>query len=124
MKIHIDDSNTYKIISYSDKSFQLQDKTVESNLILYKNKIIENWLNGNHKNLTIQHLNEVVSWMPDIIILGTGKKLIFPEQKIIHQINKHNIGFEVMDTGAACRSYNLLANERKNVAACLILNDN
>ena len=126
MKIELDISNPdfYKIISYSDDSFHTKDRIVKSNIIITKDQLIENWLDDGYSCFATQHLEKVIAWQPEIIILGTGKALIFPHPEIIAYINSKNIGFEVMDTGAACRSYNLLIDEGRNAVACLFLPGN
>ena len=123
MKIKLDSENTnfYKIISYSNNYFQLKDKTVDSNLLISKNYFRENWLKEGHQHLATQHLDEILSLEPEIILIGTGKQLVFPDQELISYVTAKNIGFEVMDTGAACRSYNLLIDEGRDVVACLFL---
>ena len=126
MKIELDINNPdfYKIISYSDDSFQTKDKIVRSNIIITKDRLIENWLDEGYQSFAMQHLDEIIAWQPEIIILGTGKTLSFPDQEVIAYVNAKNIGFEVMDTGAACRSYNLLIDEGRNAVACLFLSGN
>ena len=126
MKIELDISNPHfhKIISYSDNSFQTKDRIIKTNIIITKDRLIENWLDEGYLNFATQHLENVISWQPEIIILGTGKTLSFPNQEVIAYVHSKNIGFEVMDTGAACRSYNLLIDEGRNVVACLFLPGN
>jgi len=63
-------------------------------------------------------------WQPEIILIGSGKTLNFPNKEWGEYLNKRNIGFEIMDTGAACRSYNLLIDEGRNIVACLFLANN
>ena len=63
-------------------------------------------------------------WQPEIIVIGSGKKLNFPNKAWADYVNKKNVGFEIMNTGAACRSYNLLIDEGRNVVACLFLMKN
>ena len=126
MKIELDTENVnfHKITSYSDDSFQIKDKIVKTNIIISKDRLIENWLDDGYQHFAMQHLNEVISWRPEIILLGTGRDLSFPNQEVFSYINSKNIGFEVMDTGAACRSYNLLIDEGRNAVACLFLAGN
>ena len=126
MKIELDTENVnfHKITSYSDDSFQIKDKIVKTNIIISKDRLIENWLDDGYQHFAMQHLNEVISWRPEIILLGTGRDLSFPNQEVFSYINSKNIGFEVMDTGAACRSYNFLIDEGRNAVACLFLAGN
>ena len=125
MKIEIDSENAnfYKISSYSDDSFKIKDNIIKSNIVISKDRLIENWFEKAYPHLAVQHLDEIIAWQPEIIILGTGKQLTFPDSEFITYVTSKNIGFEVMDTGAACRSYNLLIDEHRDVVACLFLTD-
>ena len=57
---------------------------------------------------------------PDMVILGVGERLIHPPAAVRQAFRDAGIGLEVMDTATACRTYNLLAGEGRNVAAALI----
>jgi len=54
-------------------------------------------------------------------LIGTGARFQFPEPALLAPLQKAGIGVEVMDTQAACRTYNILLGEGRSVAAALIL---
>jgi uncharacterized protein len=58
---------------------------------------------------------------PEIILLGTGQRQIFPAASFGAQFLRVGIGFEVMDTGAACRTFNVLLAEQRRVVALLLI---
>ncbi len=126
MKIELDSENSTsnKIISYSDDTFTLKDKIIKSNLVISKDHLIENWLVESYKYLALQHMDQIIAWQPEIILLGTGKESAIQNMELLSYISSKNIGLELMDTGAACRSYNLLIDEGRNVVACLFLSGN
>lgn len=113
-----------KIIAYSDDWFELGDRIVKKNIVISKNRVNEDFLTKNYQDFALQHLKKLISWQPEIILIGSGKTLSFPNKEWGNYVNKSNIGFEIMDTGAACRSYNLLIDEGRNVIACLFLANN
>ena len=117
-------SNMNKIIAYSDYWFKLEDRIVQKNLVISKDRIDEDFLTDNYQDFTLQHLHKLISWQPKIILIGSGKSSNFPNKQWEDYANKRDIGFEVMDTGAACRSYNLLVDDGRNVIACLFLANN
>ncbi len=123
MKIEIDSefSASNKIISYSDDSFTLKDKVIESNIVISKDELIENWSVDSYQNLALQHMDPIIAWQPEVILLGTGKESCFQNYELLSYITSKNIGLEIMNTGAACRSYNLLIDEGRKVVACLFL---
>lgn len=57
--------------------------------------------------------------VPQFLLVGTGRKQIFPEPMITAAFGARGIGLEVMDTGAACRTYNVLLAEQRPVMAAL-----
>ena len=63
----------------------------------------------------------ILSLDPELILLGTGQRQVFPAASFRAQFLKAGIGFEVMDTGAACRTFNVLAAEQRRVVALLML---
>ena len=118
------DSSMNKIIAYSDYWFKLEDRIVQKNIVISKDRIDEEFLTNNYQDFTLQHLCKLISWQPEIILIGSGKSSNFPNKQWEGYVNKRDIGFEVMDTGAACRSYNLLVDDGRNVIACLFLENN
>ena len=56
-----------------------------------------------------------------IILLGVGARLVFPDFRLFAHLKQHNIGVEVMDTQAACRTYTVLAAEGRAVLAALLI---
>ena len=58
---------------------------------------------------------------PELILLGTGPRQIFPAASFRARFLSAGIGFEVMDTGAACRTFNVLVTEQRRVAALLMM---
>jgi len=63
----------------------------------------------------------ILSLDPELILLGTGQRQVFPAASFRAQFLKAGIGFEVMDTGAACRTFNVLVAEQRRVVALLML---
>jgi uncharacterized protein len=57
----------------------------------------------------------------EILLLGTGPSLSFPHPRLTQPLRDAAIGLEVMDTAAACRTYNILLGEDRRVAAALLV---
>jgi len=93
----------------------------ESNLIVMPDRIIENWDTGGFEQLTPEHFNPVLSLQPEMVLFGTGATLRFPHPKLTRMLIESGIGIEVMDTSAACRTYNILTDEGRRVAAALLI---
>ena len=63
----------------------------------------------------------MLSLEPEIVILGTGERQVFPEPSLFAAVAGRGVGLEVMDNGAACRTYNVLLAEGRRVALAIIL---
>jgi len=122
MKIELDNitEHLYRIDSYERGSIIINGTPYSSSVIISPKKILTNWGIRNISDLAAQHIEEIISFEPEIIILGTGRSLLYPAMELVAPILENNIGFESMDTGAACRCYNLLMNEGRMVVACLL----
>lgn len=98
----------------------LQENITTSSIILF-NKVIKNWLSSTNNLLTSHKINEIISYNPEIIIIGTGDSLVTLDYEILEPLYKNKVPFEIMDNTNCCRTYNLLANEHRNVAIGLVL---
>ncbi len=58
--------------------------------------------------------------LPEILLIGCGPEIRFLPQDLRALIESHGIGVDAMDTGAACRTFNVLVQEQRSVAAALI----
>ena len=94
---------------------------LSSSAIITPDRLVENWPPASNEKLTCEDLEQVLETEPELIILGTGTKLVFPRQDILQVCYQRGIGIEVMDNGAACRTYNVLLSEGRRVAAALII---
>lgn len=105
-----------------NKNFLVDQQNYYSSIAIYKNKIIENWIeNNNIKNLNINNLQEFLNYKPEIFILGTGETQIFPNSDFLQNLANNKIACEVMSTNSACKTFNILQQENRNVFAALIL---
>jgi uncharacterized protein len=97
-----------------------QDSYVHS-LIVLPGQIIADWPPQAFEQLAVAHLETLVSLGPELLILGTGRRQRFPRAELLAPLAAAGIGWEIMDTGAACRTYNILMGEGRNVAAALLM---
>jgi uncharacterized protein len=91
------------------------------NLIVTTDKITTGWASGGFDSLTAEDFATIAALEPDVVILGTGKTLRFPHPRLTRAITDARIGLEVMDTPAACRTFNILAAEGRKVAAAILI---
>ena len=66
------------------------------------------------------HFAVLAALKPEVVLLGTGSRLRFPSPRLTAALARAGIGLEVMDVQAACRTFNILAEEERRVAAALV----
>jgi uncharacterized protein len=94
---------------------------VTESLILTERQVITDWEPNQLAELTAAHLEEVLSLDPELVLLGTGARQQFPAMEILTIFHRAQIGIEVMDTAAACRTFNILVAEGRHVVAALMM---
>jgi len=111
----------YVITAYDEDNITINGKAFANSLIITRTKLDENWNLNNIDSLQSEHIEQILILNPELIIIGTGKKLTFPNVAIYSEVIKKGIGVDFMDTQAACRTYNILMSEGRDVVAGLIL---
>ena len=69
---------------------------------------------------TFEHFAEVAALAPELVVFGSGERLRFPSPALLRPLIDAAIGFETMDSRAACRTYNVLLAEGRRVVAALL----
>lgn len=110
-----------RIVSYAPGKIQVNEQIYTQSCMIYLNQVISPWLESSAKSLQAKDLCVLLTLQPrpEIILLGVGETLFFPPAEIFAEIYEAQIGIEVMTTRAACRTYNLLSSDGRNVAAAL-----
>ncbi|MBL0141152.1 MAG: Mth938-like domain-containing protein [Betaproteobacteria bacterium] len=90
-------------------------------LVVAADRVLEGWAAGGIDALTEAETATLVDWNPEILLLGSGIAFRFPDRAAVAPLHRARIGVEVMDTRAACRTYNILLGEGRRVVAALIV---
>ena len=109
------------IDAYGNGGFRFAEMSHKGALLLLPSGIY-GWSAIDPQNLCIDDFSQVIEEKSEIefVLLGTGDKQVFPSAEIIKHFTDHNIGLDCMNTGAACRTYNVLLAEKRNVAAAIL----
>jgi uncharacterized protein len=122
LKLHLSNSTEKNIFTgYGPGYVVVNQKRYENNLIVMPDHIIEDWLVQSFENFSEEHFELLLPLQPEIVLLGTGATLRFPSPSVTKKLIEIKTGVEVMDTNAACRTYNILMAEGRNVAAALLI---
>jgi uncharacterized protein len=90
-------------------------------LIVTPERIFEPWQAPAVTELGMEDFSCLSGLELEVVLLGTGKTQIFPPPLLQVEFGRAGVGFEVMNTAAACRTFNILAGEGRKVAAALII---
>lgn len=116
-----DKDGRYRIRAYASGQLTVNDEVLTHSLVVSSDKLIRDWPPQSIEELAPAHLQVAVDLQPEILILGTGANLCFPHPSLIADLQAQGIGVEVMDTAAACRTYNVLVSEQRRVAAAVFM---
>ncbi|HXZ48871.1 MAG TPA: Mth938-like domain-containing protein [Usitatibacter sp.] len=94
-----------------------------SSLVVSGERLVTDWPLASVDELAADHLASILELAPEIVLIGTGTKLRFPETARLAPLYQAGIGVEVMDTPAACRTFNILIGEGRRVLAAVIVED-
>lgn len=109
------------IQAYQPGQITINEQSYNQSLILSATEIITPWPVTNIGDLSAEQMQAIVDQKPEVVLLGTGEKQQFPDIEIIGYFAQLGLGLEVMNTGAACRTFNILVAEDRQVVAAIIL---
>ncbi len=92
-----------------------------TNVVLTSTEVATGWAAGGFDDLTEAELAGLLAHAPEIVLLGTGAMIRFPHPRLTRALAEARVGLEVMDTAAACRTFNILAAEGRRVVAALLV---
>ena len=122
MKFNLDRPATAHIVrSYAPGLIRIGDRDIAASVIVTASTLIEPWRPRRMMDLAAADLEPVLALRPEVLLLGSGARQVFPPHELLARLHAARIGVEVMDTGAACRTYNVLVGEGRAVAAALII---
>ena len=122
MELNLDTGEgQYHIRGYGTGFIQINDEKVDHSVIVTPNKLIDPWPPQSLTELNATHFLLLFDLKPEIVLLGTGPRLSFPDPALLSDFYAKKIGIEVMDTAAACRTYAVLMAEGRKVAAALLI---
>lgn len=122
MKLHLsgaDGLNTFT--AYGEGYVSVNGRKFATNLTVLPGKVFENWTLASFESLAEPDFEFLAGLEADIVLLGTGATCRFPPGRLMRPIAEKHVGLEVMDSHAACRTYNILVAEGRKVACALLI---
>ncbi len=108
------------IRGYDATSVRLPDRELTSSFILSSDQLIADWPVHSVADLALEVLAPVFALQPEVVVLATGARAVLPRAALRAEFARRGMGLEVMELGAACRTFNVLISEgRRAVIAVL-----
>lgn len=122
MKLTVHTQTSVNLVrAYAPGEVRLHDRRLTQPALLSATRLVDDWHPGDPACMDEAVLEPLLRWEPDVCILGTGARQVFPPPQLIAALAARGVGLEVMDTAAACRTYNVLVTDGRNVAAALVI---
>jgi len=109
------------ITGYGDGYIEINKIPYSHAVLLSSDGDILEWAVKSFDGLSPADFTQMASLKPELIIIGTGKRQRFPRPELLKTLIEAKIGFEIMDSQAACRTYNILVGEGRQVLLALIV---
>jgi uncharacterized protein len=110
------------INSYLPGEIHLRDQVLTAHAIISTDQVFADWQPADFDNLSIADFKIALDLQPEILLFGTGVTQRFPELGLMTEIMRAGTAIEVMQTAAACRTFNVLISENRSVIAALLVN--
>jgi uncharacterized protein len=122
MKLTLDSTAGRNLFTgYGDGYVDVNGARHHENVFVGETQVTPAWFSGTLDALSAEHLEPIAAAKPEIVVLGCGAAFRFPRPEVLAPMYRAGIGVEVMDTKAACRTYNILLSEGRRVVAALIV---
>ncbi len=122
MKLHlaaVKDRNQFT--GYGTGYVAVNNQRYQRSLVVTPQTLHEDWAVSSVESMDLAALRFLVSLKPEILLLGTGATHRFPAPATLREFAQAQIGVETMDTAAACRTFNILMAEGRDVVAAVIV---
>ena len=120
MEVAREQSESNVVRAYEPGRIRIGSTWYEGHVIVSSERVIPNWTPGDGNRVGIEHLAQAIELEPEIILLGTGPDRATPDIELMAALAARAIGIEIMNTPAACRTFNVLLNEQRRVVAALL----
>jgi uncharacterized protein len=122
MKLQADKAEGVNPINaYTASSVSVNGQVFTHSVLVPPTGPVQAWPVGALADLTEVHFAQLAAAQPELVVLGSGATLRFPSPALMRPLMAARIGIETMDTPAACRTFNILVGEGRQVWAALLV---
>jgi uncharacterized protein len=121
VQLSLDNNNGVFVRSFANGELHVNNEILTGPVILTLQDIIPDWAPPPIAELCMADFSAALKFEPEVILFGTGATQAFPPATLFTDIMRAGVGFEVMDTAAASRTFNVLSADGRRVVAALII---
>ncbi len=121
MKLQPDKSDVQSITGYGPGWVGVGPEKITHSVVIGSRGEHFDWHCQRFEDLTAQHFEQLAALDAELVIFGSGNRIRFPNPAWLASLMARRVGVETMDTAAACRTYNILAQEGRKVVTALLL---
>jgi uncharacterized protein len=121
MKLKPDKSDVQSISGYGPGWVGVDGEKITRSVIIVSSGERIDWPLERFEDLGAEHFAQLAHLEAEVVIFGSGSRIRFPQAAWLSPLMARRVGVETMDTAAACRTYNILAQEGRSVAVALLL---
>ena len=121
MKLHADINTSLNTVTgYGAGYVEINRQRFTGAVLVQPEGEVRSWAADSFEALAAEHFAQLLEGTPELVILGTGERQRFPHPRLTVALAQARVGFEAMDTRAACRTYNILMHEGRKVLAAML----
>lgn len=121
MKFHLQTPTANVVTGTGPGWVRVGQVEYRGNVVLLPDAVAPDWAPDGLDALAEADFAALLSYEPEIVLLGTGASQRFVHPRLLQSLATARVGVEIMDTRAACRTFNILVAEDRRVAAALIV---
>lgn len=110
----------FSFTGYDNEGVEINAQRHHDSLFVLPDRAPERWP-VHFDGLEEQHFSALLEYQPELVLFGSGRVFRFPHPRLVRAFGEARIGFEAMDTQAACRTFNVLAGEGRRVLAAILI---
>lgn len=122
MKLHLANPGDTKLFTaHGADHVMVNGERFTGSVVVSSEQVRDDWNVAGFDALDEAHFRYFIALEPEVLLLGTGSQQRFPHPRLYRALTDAGIGVEVMDTPAACRTYNILVAEDRKVIAAILM---
>ena len=121
MKLQPDQKQSLNTVTRYDAQYiEINEKRFVNSILVMPEGDVQTWNVGRLEDLQKSDFSPILEKKPALVIFGSGQRLRFLNPALLQDLIQARIGFETMDTQAACRTYNILMSEGRLVLGAFL----